>query len=525
MSGHDAPEPEGPVLEQQNKSAYQMVRKRLFRALTGPPALAFVPAFSLAAFWFGGEGALLVVAAILPVLYLVAGGTVATSARRDVSDKPMSARAFDERVAQVAETSRQHQLEACIHLVFVEELEDLRGHHGAAAAEHVIHQTGMRLRSMLRDEDALADLGQGCFGVCVGPSRQLSLEHCIQVAARLQTVAEDAIAVDGTAIYINATVGFCQLSRSTAGAGAEWLEAARTALSHAQARGPSSIRAYSDQMNKVIRPRRTLREEVEDALESGEIAPWFQPQLSTDTGMVSGFEALARWVHPVRGTLPPAEFLPAIADAGLMERLAEKMIFHSFRALKAWDAAGLKIPCVGVNFTGSELSDPNLVERIKWDLDRFDLGADRLAIEILETVVANSPEDIIARNISALGDLGCRIDLDDFGTGNASFTAIKRFAIGRIKIDRSFVVRADRDPDQQQLVSAILTMAERLDLDTLAEGVETMGEHVLLAQLGCNHVQGFGIARPMPFDQTVAWITAHTAKLQEVPQIAQSRRK
>ena len=201
------------------------------------------------------------------------------------------------------------------------------------------------------------------------------------------------------------------------------------------------------------------------------------------------------------------------------------MMYHSFRALKQWDAAGVKIPQVGVNFAGTELGNPRLLEKIKWDLDRFELTPDRLAVEILETVVTDSADDVITRNIAALSALGCRIDLDDFGTGNASLAAIRRFAVNRIKIDRSFVVRADRDPGQQRMISAILTMAERLQVETLAEGVETVGEHVLLAQLGCNHVQGFGIARPMPFNQTLDWIHAHNAKLNDVPQILQTRRK
>jgi EAL domain-containing protein (putative c-di-GMP-specific phosphodiesterase class I) len=115
--------------------------------------------------------------------------------------------------------------------------------------------------------------------------------------------------------------------------------------------------------------------------------------------------------------------------------------------------------------------------------------------------------------------MGCRIDLDDFGTGTASIASIRRFAVSRIKIDRSFVMKADRDPEQQRMISAILTMAERLGIETLAEGVETVGEHVLLAQLGCDHVQGFGIARPMPFEKTLDWIAQHRAKLSDMPRI------
>jgi len=212
-----------------------------------------------------------------------------------------------------------------------------------------------------------------------------------------------------------------------------------------------------------------------------------------------------------------------LEEAGLLERLAEVMMYNAFAALKAWDSADLNIPQVGVNFAGPELNNPKLLEKIKWELDRFDLSPDRLAVEILETVVTGAADDTITMNIVALGDLGCKIDLDDFGTGHASIASIRRFSVNRIKIDRSFVMKADRDSEQQRMIGAILTMAERLGVETLAEGVETAGEHALLAQLGCTHVQGFGIAKPMPFESTMDWIAQHTEKLQAVPQITKGK--
>ena len=139
------------------------------------------------------------------------------------------------------------------------------------------------------------------------------------------------------------------------------------------------------------------------------------------------------------------------------------------------------------------------------DLDRFDLTPERLTVEVLETVIADMGDDIITRNIAGLATLGCAIDLDDFGTGHASIANIRRFAVGRIKIDRSFIMKVDTDPEQQRMVSAILTMAEQLGLETLGEGVETVGEHAMLAQLGCGHIQGYGLARPMPFEDTLDW--------------------
>lgn len=199
--------------------------------------------------------------------------------------------------------------------------------------------------------------------------------------------------------------------------------------------------------------------------------------------------------------------------------MGEVILYHALSALVRWDRAGLSVPTVAVNFSAQELRNPKLAEKLKWELDRFDLEPRRLSIEILENVVAETDNDVVVANIAALAKLGCGIDLDDFGTGHASITSIRRFTVRRIKIDRSFVTKLDEDREQQKMVAAILSMAERLGLETLAEGVETPGEHAMLAQLGCGDVQGFGIARPMPIDDTMEWIARHRIKLGTMPKI------
>lgn len=207
----------------------------------------------------------------------------------------------------------------------------------------------------------------------------------------------------------------------------------------------------------------------------------------------------------------------------MTDRLAEIMLYNALSALVTWDKAGLKVPSVAVNFSASELRNPRLPERIKWELDRFDLQPARLTIEILETVVAQAGNDVIVSNIARLAELGCGIDLDDFGTGHASISTIRRFAVRRLKIDRSFVTRVDQDREQQKMVSAIVSLADRLGLQTLAEGVETAGEHAMLSQLGCGHVQGFGLARPMPLEATTEWIIQHAARTDRLPRIGARR--
>jgi EAL domain-containing protein (putative c-di-GMP-specific phosphodiesterase class I) len=197
------------------------------------------------------------------------------------------------------------------------------------------------------------------------------------------------------------------------------------------------------------------------------------------------------------------------------------MTSQALSAMRNWEKAGMAVPTVSVNFSSEELRNPKLAERLKWELDRFDLSPDRLTIEVLETVVAETDNDVIVRNIAGLAGLGCGIDLDDFGTGHASIMSIRRFAVSRIKIDRSFVTKVDEDREQQKMITAILSMAERLGLDTVAEGVETIAEHAMLAQLGCGHVQGYSLARPLPIDETMPWMLNHKAKLSRSPRMTQ----
>ena len=193
----------------------------------------------------------------------------------------------------------------------------------------------------------------------------------------------------------------------------------------------------------------------------------------------------------------------------------ETMIKKALQALTFWGKAGLTAPRIGVNFSISELRNTRLVDRIAIHLDVSNIAPHRLVIEVLETGIADGADDDTIGNLAALADLGCWIDLDDFGTGYASITNIRRFSVGRIKIDRSFVAGIDTDSEQRNMVAAIPTIADRLDVQTLAEGVETRGEKDALNALGCHDVQGFQIARPMPVEETIQWAKAYFHQSQE----------
>lgn len=488
-----------------------------------PELMVFLPALTLAAFWLGGERVLILTALATPLLFTIAGAFRFSSSASPVLVDGFTGLAMRPQVVALLDDVLRDRpvtglTTACLVIQF-DDMPEILDRHGRAAQAEILARSAERLCSALRNGDTVARLEGGGFGVALGRVRRLDLETAVQIAARLQSALSTPISLNGARLYITASIGFCLGDRAPAPEGGALLDAAQAAADEALRNGPGAIRAYSPEMARTRFDRDQLRNDLETALEEGQIRAHFQPQVSTDTGTISGMEALARWYHPERGLIPPGEFLPAIEDCGLSGRLGEVMLYQALLALSRWDKAGYKVPTVAVNFSTSELRNPGLASKLKWELDRFDLAPERLTVEVLETVVAETDNDVVVANIAAIAQMGCGVDLDDFGTGHASITSIRRFAVRRIKIDRSFVTKVDEDREQQKLVSAILSMCERLGLETLAEGVETKSEHAMLAQLGCGHVQGFGIARPMPMDETMDWIGRHLSRLAGAPRI------
>jgi diguanylate cyclase len=491
--------------------------------LRRPEVLIFAPAVALCAFWVLGEQSLILLALVLPLIVALTWHRGATTEPARLPDvlEGLSLRSqivgtLDKILQDSPITGRNS---ACFVLQF-DDSDRLVTRFGRSAQVEVLARSAERICSVLRTGDVVARLEGGGFAVALAPVRRLDLEALIQVATRLQSAVSVPVNIDASKLYVTCSIGFCHSAQAPDLSGATLLNAAQIAADEARRRGPNAIRAYSQDMARTRADRDSLRADLEIALEQGQIRPHFQPQTATVSGAITGFEALARWYHPQKGLIPPAEFLPLIEDAGLEDRLGEVILYHALMALAAWDKAGLHIPTVAVNFSAQELRNPRLAERLKWELDRFDLEPKRLTVEVLETVVAETENDVVVANIAGLSRLGCGIDLDDFGTGHASITSLRRFAVRRIKIDRSFITRLDIDPDQQKMVSAILSMADQLGLATLAEGVETPGERAMLTQLGCVDIQGFGIARPMPLDETMDWIPRYRGQLSNVKKLA-----
>lgn len=404
----------------------------------------------------------------------------------------------------------------CLLIAFDDAPRFLSRHDQRDRAE-IERKTAERLADSTRQGDLIVLLDHSCFAVCLGRVRRMDLETLIQIAVRLQQVAILPLSISGKVVHPSVSVGLCLSDRAPGPMGRHVIEAARAALDDALRHGPGAIRMFQPDMLARHANREALRASLEEALDAGQIRPWFQPQICADRGHITGFEALARWHHPDRGVISPADFLPLVEEAGLHPRLNEVILYGALSAISRWDKANFFIPSVSVNFCAAELAVPQLDERLKWELDRFGLAPERLTLEVLESVAGRGGDDVIGLNLSRIAAMGCGIDLDDFGTGQASIANLRRFSIRRVKIDRSFVTHVDTDIEQKRMVAAILGLCDRLGLETVAEGVETPSEHATLSQLGCTHLQGYGIARPMAMEETFGWIERHRRAINPLP--------
>lgn len=480
------------------------IRHHIQTSMSGSHMLAFLPALCLSAYWTGGELFLVSISLFVPLLYAATGGFGASlRAPHDDVDHAPSLKDIADDFLKIAQ--HNGQTTACFQLA-VTGFEDIARTLGEEAAEDARKLIKDRMLSTLRSGDYVFQTGENRYVVLISPGFRLKLDSLIDLGKRLRSAVEDPIFVAGATRYLSVSIGVASsLNFARNATVATWLASSAQALGEATANGPTSMRIWSEKLSHASQARRTLRVDLSKALAKGEIQAHFQPQISVRTGEVIGMEALARWQHPVRGTIGPSEFLRALHDSGEMEQLCKIMLAQALSALRTWDEAGFVVPSVSINMASVELRNPTLADHIAKELDRFGLPAHRLGIEVMEDVICDA-NDVIRRNLSTLAKTGCRIDLDDFGTGQTSIATLQDLPIQRIKIDQRFVKGAHADVQRKKTLSVIVRMAHQLGFETLAEGVETVAQCGVLQDLGCEFAQGFLWAKAMERDACLAWL-------------------
>ncbi|WP_303831900.1 putative bifunctional diguanylate cyclase/phosphodiesterase [Asticcacaulis taihuensis] len=370
---------------------------------------------------------------------------------------------------------------------------------GHERADLVLGILAQRLREAFGDASVLARLGEDEFAV-------LTLRGFPRVSERMRNAMERTIIIAGFDIHPTFSMGAVSIEGGVGALeSAELLRRAEMAVEAARLKGAGGVAAYKRDLESDGLTRLALEAELRKAFISGEIHAWYQPIIDLKTGVIAGFEALARWVHPKRGFIPPDHFLTAARDLGLMTDLGAIILNSTVKCLSKWRAA-YDLPAgffVSVNLSAPEIERLHLVEDVSRLIREAGLPGKCLKLEVTESDVMRDP-DAAARTLEALRDAGAGIALDDFGTGFSSLSYLAKLPFDTLKIDRSFIITLQTDAASEKIVHAILTLGRDFGLEVVAEGVEDMALAGRLNDLGCHLGQGYGFAKALkPVDAEV----------------------
>ncbi|MEP1124601.1 MAG: EAL domain-containing protein [Ilumatobacter sp.] len=383
---------------------------------------------------------------------------------------------------------------------------------GHEVGDRLLRHVAARFRSVMRVGDQLARFGGDEFVVFVDGTTKVADDATgeirlgpldpSKVAERLQRSVQDAVLIDGHEMIVTASIGFTTNSRVGIDA-AEMLRDADAAMYRAKAGGRDRIARF-EATDRAAAPDAgpsplQVTGDLRRALAGDEIVPYFQPIVDLATGDVTKFEVLVRWLHPDRGLLAPAKFLPAAESAGLMGEIGERMLRDSLAQLATWRAQDHPYGRCGlsINLATQQLGDSNLLLLVEDALGTSGIEADALWFEITETALLT---DVGAATVAmrSLRGLGVHLSVDDFGTGYSSLTYLKKFPVEAIKVDRSFVSGLGIEVDDSSIVDAVIRLGHSLGLQVIAEGVETPLQLTRLRELGADSGQGYLFGRPVP---------------------------
>ena len=310
--------------------------------------------------------------------------------------------------------------------------------------------------------------------------------------------------VEGKSVRTGLTTGISLFPRDGTDP-ASLLANASVALFRAKAKSRGSISVFEPEMDKQIRDRRVLHQDLSNAIRNGELSLHYQPQARTGRKFVDddviGFEALARWIHPTRGFVPPSDFIPLAEESGLIVAMGEWILREACREAASWPSPKQ----IAVNLSPAQFIHGDLVGLVHSILLETGLTPSRLELEITEGVLIEDFERGLAL-LRRLKALGVRISMDDFGSGYSSLTYLQAFPFDKIKIDRAFVMHLGRNPQSAAIVRAVIGLGHGLDVSIVAEGVETQEQLGFLAEEGCDAVQGYFIGKPAPIGQYAALV-------------------
>jgi diguanylate cyclase (GGDEF)-like protein/PAS domain S-box-containing protein len=410
-----------------------------------------------------------------------------------LTDLPNRA-AFLQALTQMIEACSEAEEEFAVLSIDLDGLTEVNDVFGHDTGDKLLIEVAQRLQASARG-GVVARLSGDEFGLIIDGKQPIA---GMLLAEQLAETMAREIMIDGKSVRTGLTTGISIFPHNGADA-ASLLANAGAALSRAKAKSRGTISIYEPEMDQQIRDRRVLHQDLSIAIKNGEISLYYQPQassLQSGKSEIIGFEALARWRHPVRGFVPPSDFIPLAEESGLIFEMGQWILREACREAASWP-----VPLqIAVNLSPAQFMHGDVVSLVHSILLETGLAPGRLELEITEGVLIEDFDRGLAL-LRRLKGLGVRISMDDFGSGYSSLSYLQAFPFDKIKIDRAFVMNLGRNPQSAAIVRAVIGLGHGLEMSIVAEGVETQEQLSFLAEQGCDAVQGYFIGKPFPIEQ------------------------
>jgi len=401
--------------------------------------------------------------------------------------------AFDEKLDAAIRRAEQGGGQLAVLFIDLDRFKAINDSLGHAVGDELLRLAAGRLARQMQPADVVARPGGDEF-VCLVEGVHGIPETQAIVAEMLAQFGPPFLVGDND-LMLSATVG-ASLFPGDGRTVDALVRNAETAMYRAKAAGPNASRFYEPEMTAYATERLRLERQLRRSIVEGGLRLDYQPQVDGPTGRLIGAEALARWTCEELGPVSPARFIPIAEETGIIVDLGEWVLREACRQLAAWDLEGFRLPKVSVNVSVRQVERPDILDRVGAILAETGLTADRLELEITESVIMAVDETLSV--LEKLRRMGIRLAVDDFGTGYSSLSYLKMLPIGRVKIDRAFVAGIGRSPGDEAIIRTVVTLARSLGLELIAEGVETPAQAEFLAHAGCVALQGYLHGRPLP---------------------------
>lgn len=400
-------------------------------------------------------------------------------------------------VAAIRADRQKHRL--ALLFVNLDGLKTINESFGQSTGDAVLRQVAQRLRRFAGTQVTVARAGGDEFLLMVQGNP--TAREASQMAERVLGAMNDPCRVDDHEIAVSCTIGVAIYPDH--GSSAKVIAHAAAAMHHAKRSGGANHAMFEERMVAGSREQIELLHDLRRAIANNELSLHYQPKIHAPSGQITGAEALMRWKHPQRGMVGPHIFIPLAERFGLINSMGNWLIEEVCRQIREWRDKGLRMR-VAINLSVHQLRQADLVERVLAALERYHVDPALLTCELTESAAMDDTRTTL-QVIERLSAIGVHLSIDDFGTGYSSLAYLRQLAAEELKIDRSFVCDLESSADARAIVDAVIKLAQALGLKVVAEGVETEQQQEILRQLGCNELQGYLFAKPMPADALVLW--------------------